>query len=86
MIRIATAAVAALIAISATPSLAATNMDAPFTVAQGLDVHIGAGGPRVRERRVIREHRVRDRHDCRTVVTKRHTPRGTVTRRVRTCD
>jgi hypothetical protein len=87
MIRIATAAVATLIAVGVTPSFAATNVDAPFTVAQGLDVHIGGGGPEVRDHRVIREHRIRERErDCRTVVVRRRTPDGMVTRRTRTCD
>jgi hypothetical protein len=96
MIRIATAAVATFIAFGATPSFAASAPDAPFTVAQNLDVRIGGDRDRdrmrdrdvIRERRVVREHRVRDmdRGNCRTVVVRRNTPNGTVTRRTRTCD
>jgi Ni/Co efflux regulator RcnB len=96
MIRIATAAVAAMIAFGAAPSFAASQADGSFTIAQNLDIRVGGDRDRmrdrdrdvVRERRVIREHRVRDmdRGNCRTVVVRRNTPNGTVTRRTRSCD
>ena len=91
MLRITSAAFAALIAFGATPSFAASTSDGAISVAQ-LDIRVGGDRDRdrdgMRERRVIREHRVRDmdRGNCRTVVVRRNTPNGTVTRRSRTCD
>lgn len=97
MIRIASAALAAMSLASATPSFAA-SVETPMVVAQNLDVRIGGDRDRYRDRdwdrgRGMREGRVvRERvqemrgRDCRTVVVRRHTPNGTVTRRTRTCD
>ena len=99
MIRIATAALAALIAMGATPSFAASNTDAPMVVAQNFEMRMGGDRDRdrdgmrdrdgFRERRMMRERRMRGFEDrgpgCRTIVVRRNTPNGTVTRRTRSC-
>ena len=79
---------------SMTPSVQAA--EAPLVVAQGVDISVRPSGEGMerrermerreyRTRRVVRVEGRRPMHGCRTVITRRMTPNGSVTRRVRSC-